>query len=157
MGIETMHPRDFGAKSLTGSAGVPRRVLALYEEGRRGAAVLREAAELSAAGAELAVVTLAPQAKPLRCCGGGGAGPYNCAVRDAAEEELVEARSVLGSLAGRASFTRLVGTPTPPLAAWAGRQPFDLILLPGRRFGRGGGPLARELRAATGAEIRFIR
>ena len=76
-------------------------------------AALREGAELAAAGAELSVVTLAPQAKPFKCCGGGGPGPYNCAVRDQAQEELRQAQSLLGSLARRATFTVLAGIPRP--------------------------------------------
>jgi hypothetical protein len=128
----------------------------VYEEGRAGAAAMREAAELAASGAELAVVTLAPQAKPLKCCKGGGAGPYNCAVRDAAAEELEQARTLLGSLATRASFTTLVGSPEPPLGKWSAEQSFDTIIVPGHRFARGGGRIARELRRATHAEVRVV-
>jgi len=102
MGIGIAHADQGGTQAATGSAGRPLRVLAVYEDGSRGAAVLREAAELAAAGAELWVVTLAPQAKPYRCCGGGGAGPYNCAVRDAAAEELLDARRVRRDPAARA-------------------------------------------------------
>jgi hypothetical protein len=131
-------------------------VLVVYEAGRRGAAAVREAAELAAAGAQLTVVTLAPQAKPLKCCGGGGAGPYNCAVRDAAAEELSEARTLLGSLAERASFRTLIGSPRPPLADWAAERSFDVVLVPSYRFGRGGGRLARELRRATDADVRPV-
>ncbi len=146
---------DVDAERRAASAAGPCRVLVVYEEGRRGAAALREAAELASAGAELAVVTLAPQPRPMKCCGGGGVGPYNCAVRDAAEEELLQARSLLGSLARRASFQMRVGAPRPPLAQWSAQQSFDVILLPDT-FGRRGGQLGRELRTATDAEIRFI-
>jgi len=131
------------------------RVLAVYCEGRRGDAVLREAARLAAGGAELAVVTLAPQAKPLRCCKGGGAGPYNCAVKDAADDELRVARERLGRLAARASFTKLVGTPWPPLAEWSADQCFDVAIVPRERFAHGGGKIARELRGATTADVRL--
>jgi hypothetical protein len=118
---------------------------------------LREAAELAGAGAELSVVTLAPQAKPFKCCGGGGPGPYNCAVRDQAQDELRQARSLLGSLAERATFTLLVGTPVPPLAEWSAMRAFDVILLPARRFAWGGGRQARELRRASPAKVRLVR
>jgi len=132
------------------------RVLVVYCEGRRGDAVLREAAALAAAGAELAVVTLAPQAKPLKCCKGGGAGPYNCAIKDVADDELQTARTQLGTLAARTSFTKLVGTPWPPLAEWSARRSFDVAIVPRERFARGGGQIARELRAATAADVRLV-
>ncbi len=133
------------------------RVLVVFEAGHGGAAALLEAAELAGAGAELSVVTLAPQAKPFKCCGGGGPGPYNCAVRDEAEDELRQARHLLGSLAARSTFTTLVGTPAPPLAAWSAERGFDVILLPAGRLARGGGRRARELRRATSAEVRLVR
>jgi hypothetical protein len=135
--------------------GRAERVLVVYREGRQGAAALRAAAALAETGAELSVVTLAPQAKPLRCCKGGGAGPYNCAVKDAADEGLDTARTALGTLAARASFTRLVGTPWPPLAEWSAARRFDVAIVPRDRFARGGGQVARELRAATKAEVRL--
>jgi hypothetical protein len=127
----------------------------VYSEGRRGEAALREGAELAAAGAELAVVTLAPQAKPYKCCKGGGAGPYNCAVRVAADEELLQARTLLGSLAGRATFTKLTGCPWPPVADWSAGRNFNVVIVPRDRLARGGGRLARELRASTNADIRL--
>ena len=137
-------------------AGATRHVLAVFEPGHNGEATLREAAELAEAGSELSVVTLAPQARPSRCCGKGGTGPYNIAVREEAEIELRQARDVLGATARRASFTMLVGCPAPPFATWAAEQAFDLILLPARRFTRGGNPAARGLRQATSAEVRVI-
>jgi hypothetical protein len=148
-------PGTGGPTPATGSAA-KRLVLAVYEQSGRGAAALREAAELAAAGAELIVVTLAPQAKPSRCCGGGGAGPYNCAVRDLAAEELAQARTLLGSLADRATFATLVGAPVPLLAACAAERSFDVILVPRSGLGRSGGRLARELRRATDAEVRAV-
>jgi len=132
------------------------RVLAVFEPGHTGEATLREAAELAEAGSELSVVTLAPQAGPCRCCGKGGTGPYNIAVREEAEIELRQARDVLGATAERASFTVLVGRPSPPLAAWAAERTFDLILLPSHRFTRGGNGYAKGLRRATSAEVRLI-
>jgi hypothetical protein len=128
----------------------------VYREGRRGEAALREGAELAAAGAALVVVTLAQQAKPLKCCKGGGAGPYNCAVRDLAADELRQARSLLGSLARRASFTTLTGTPEPRVGDWAAARRFDLVIVPRDRLARGGGRVARQLRAATDADIQLV-
>jgi len=132
-----------------------QRVLVVFSEGRAGEAALREGAELAASGAELAVVALAPRAKPMKCCKGGGAGPYNCAVSDAADDELRLARRLLGSLAPRASFTKLTGTPWPPLARWSAERSFEVAIVPRERFARGGGRIARELRAATSAEVRL--
>ena len=141
-----------------GGHGKPAaRVLVVFESGRSGASALRAGAELADAGSELSVVTLAPQAKPLRCCGGGGAGPYNCAVRAAADMELSEARDLLGDAFKRAMFTVLVGLPDPPLTAWVAEHAFDVVLLPSHRLTFGGGRLARGLRGATTAEIRLVR
>jgi nucleotide-binding universal stress UspA family protein len=132
------------------------RVLVVFDSTRAGAAALRAGAELAGAGSELSVVTLAPQAKPLRCCGGGGAGPYNCAVRAQADEDLKEARKLLESELKRSAFTVLVGHPDPPLAAWVSEHGFDVVLLPSRRLTRSGGRLARDLRRETAAEVRLV-
>ncbi len=136
--------------------GAVRRVLAVFEPGHSGEATLREAAELAEAGCDLSVVTLAPQARPSGCCGKGGTGPYNIAVREEAEIELRQARDILGAAARRASFTVLVGHPSPPLAAWAEEYAFDLILLPSHPFTRGGNRHARALRRAVSAEVRLV-
>jgi hypothetical protein len=140
-----------------GSGRSAGRVLVVFESGRSGAAALRAGAELAEAGRELSVVTLAPQAKPLRCCGGGGAGPYNCAVRAQASEELNEARDLLGAELKPAMLTVLVGHPDPPLVAWIGEHAFDIIVLPSRRLTLRGGRLARGLRRTTEADIRLVR
>ncbi len=132
------------------------RVLAVFEPGGAGEATLREAAELAEAGSELSVVTLAPQERPSRCCGKGGTGPYNIAVREEAECELRQARDVLGAAAGRASFTLLVGCPGPPLAEWAQEHAFDLVLLPSHPFTLGGNRHARVMRRALSAEVRLV-
>jgi hypothetical protein len=137
--------------------GPAPRVLVVYEPVRSGRAALREAAELTEAGGWLSVVTLAPQARPLRCCKGGGAGPYNHAVRDAAETELREARDILGMAAGRAMFTVLRGCPDPPVAAWVAEHAVGVVLLPSHRLTFGGGRLAAGLRRATAAEVRLVR
>ncbi len=157
MSIGSARAGGVAAQPRTGARGPNARVLVVFQRGRGGAAALREAGELAAAGAELTVVTLAPQAKPLKCCGGGGAGPYNCAVREEAHDELREARSLLGSLAARTTFTTLFGIPAPPLAQWSAEHAFDVILLPAQRLARGGGALARELRRGTRAEVGPVR
>ena len=145
--------RDAGG----GDRGVTRHVLVVFEPCRAGRAALREAAELADAGTRLSVVTLAPQARPLRCCGGGGAGPYNCAVLQEAETDLREAREVLGPAAARqATFTVLSGCPDPPLDAWVVEHAFDLILVPSHRLTLGGSRLARGLRRTSTAEVRLV-
>jgi hypothetical protein len=136
--------------------GRDRRVLAVFEPGATGDATLREAAELAEAGSELSVVTLAPQVRPPRCCGKGGTGPYNIAVREEAEVELRQARDILGACAGRASFTVLVGHPSPPFTAWVQEHAFDLVLLPGHRFTRSGNRFARAIQSDTSAEVRVV-
>lgn len=157
MSIEATLTRGSTDGGLAVSARPAARVLVVFEPGRTGEAALREAAELAQAGSELSIVTLAPQASPLRCCGGGGAGPYNCAVREEAHLELNEARALLGSVSRRAKFSVIVGHPNPPLAAWVVAQAFDLVLIPSRRLTFGGGRLARGLRRATTAEVRLIK
>lgn len=145
-------PLDGGA--IAGGAG---RVAVVFERGESGAAALREGAELANAGRELSVVTLAPQARPARWGRAGGEGPYNIAVREEAELELREARSILGSVAERASFRVLAGCPRPPLAAWVAEQRFGLVLLPHYRLTPGGNPFAKSLRRETSAEVRLVR
>jgi hypothetical protein len=137
--------------------GQAPRVLVVFEPVRSGRAALHHAAELAEAGSWLSVVTLAPQARPLRCCGGGGAGPYNQAVKQAAESELREAREVLGTVASRATFRVLRGCPDPPLAAWVEEHAIGLVLLPSHRLTLGDGRLAATLRQATAAEVRVVR
>jgi hypothetical protein len=130
-------------------------VLVVCREGRAGDAALREAAELAAGGAALVVVSLAPQSSTAKCCKGNGAGPYNCAIRDLSREELDHAREVLGTLAGRASYKTLMGTPQPPLGEWSAGEAFDTALVPRERLTRGGGRAARELRPVVG-DVRLV-
>ena len=135
----------------------PARVLVLFESTPSGVAALLAAAECSDAHTELAVVTLAPQSVPARCCARGpSVEVVNCVVRDAAEEDLREAREILGEVAERATFTSLVGTRDPSLASWAATRAFEVIVLPLRRRSIGGHPLARRLRRTTRAEIRLV-
>ena len=135
--------------------GPSRRVLVVYSEGPSCAAALREGAELAASGAQLTVVSLVPLSKSAKCCKGNGAGPYNCAIQEVAQEELAEARRILGSLAERTHFTTLSGMPRPPLSEWIHEQGFDTVIVPKDRFSFGGGRVARELRAADVAGLRL--
>ncbi len=137
--------------------GGPARVAVVFERGEAGAAALREGAELASAGRELAVVTLAPQARPARWGRAGGEGPYNIAVREEAQAELSEARELLGSVAERATFAVLAGCPRPPLASWVREQRVGLVLLARQRLTLGGNLFARSLRKETAAEVRLVR
>jgi hypothetical protein len=135
----------------------PARVLVLVESSRSGVAALREAAGLGDAGSELTVVSLAPQAVPAPCCRRGpGVEVVNCVVREEAEQELCEAREILGDAAERATFRTLVGKRDPTLTSWAAEQSFDLIVLPARRLSLRGHPYARRLRRTTSAELRLV-
>jgi hypothetical protein len=139
------------------NAGAPQRVAVVFERGDAGTAALREAAELASAGRELSVVTLAPHARPPSWGRAGGTGPYNIAIKQEAELELREARDILGSVAGRASFEVLSGCPQPPLASWVAQHGFGLVLLPRHRLTPGGNFFARSLRKQTSAEVRLVR
>jgi hypothetical protein len=148
------------AKGLVDSASASgdraaRRIAVVFERGHAGSAALREAAELANAGAELSVVTLAPQARALRRA--GGEGPYNIAIRHEAQLELHEARDLLGSVAARATFNVLSGCPQPPLASWVAEHGFDLVVLPRQRLTPGGNYFAKSLRKETSAEVLLVR
>jgi hypothetical protein len=148
------------AKGLVDSASAPgdgaaRRMAVVFERGHAGSAALREAAERANAGAELSVVTLAPQARAVRRA--GGEGPYNIAIRHEAQLELREARDLLGSVATRATFNVLSGCPQPPLASWVAQHGFDLVVLPRQRLTPGGNYFAKSLRKETSAEVVLVR
>jgi hypothetical protein len=129
----------------------------VFESTARSVAALREAAELGDAGTHLTVVTLAPQSVAPRCCARGpSVEVVNCVVREEAENDLREAREILGDSAGRVAFTSLVATHDPPIGQWAAAHAFDLIVLPSRRGSIGGHPLARKLRRTTLAEVRIV-
>ena len=160
MSVEATEPGRTSETPESTGAGRPARVLLLYESTDSGRAALREAAELSEAGAELTVVTLAPQAKPLRIArggGGGGTGPYNRAVREEAEEDLEQARGLLGAVADRTTLLVLVGNPRPRFIEWVCTGGFATVLLPHRRFVRGGSVYAKALRQGTPAQVRVVR
>ncbi len=127
----------------------------MYERGSNGAAALAEGVKQTAAGGELTVVTLAPQAAPSRCCG-PGPGFYNCAVRDEATQELQEAHAILGPASARTTFKALIERRDPPLARWAHEQGFQLVLVPSHRLTPGGNRAARKLRRSVTAEVRVV-
>jgi hypothetical protein len=133
-----------------------QRILLVYAAGERGERTLARGAEMvRESGAQLTVVSLAPQdTRPAHCVVGTAA--YNEAVRDEAAGELEHAQGRLGPLAPQARFKLLVGGRDSPLAAWASQQAFDVILLSGRQgfLGRGTRRLARTLRRATRADVR---
>ncbi len=137
--------------------GAPARVAVVFERGARGEAVLREGAELASAGRLLAVVALAPQARPPKWGRAGGEGPYNVAVRQEAELDLRAAREMLGTVAERATFNVLAGCPQPRLAAWVLEHRIGLVLLPRHRLTPNGNFFVRSLRKETSAEVRVIR
>jgi len=131
-------------------------IAAIFERGEAGEAVLREAAELAGAGREVSVLTLAPQARSPLWGRASGTGPYNVAVLEEAAIELDEAREILGSVAGRANFEVLSGSPQPPLASWVTKHRVGLVVLPHHRLTPGGNPFAKSPRK-TSAEVRLVK
>jgi hypothetical protein len=135
-----------------------KRVVVLYEPGRTGSAALDLAGRFARDdGCALAVVGVAPQDTRI-CCGAVSAMDYNHAVREAADAELRQARTLLGDAGKHASFKLLVQDKDPPLAAWIAAGGFDVVLLPARRrlLRRARHPLADELRGTTGADVRIV-
>lgn len=145
-----MSPWDSGFE-----AGKRRRVLVVWEGGRGSHGVLRAAEELGRGGSRLTVVAVAPQAAS-RCCGAVGQAYFNCAVREEVQSDLAAAREQLGYAADDATLKVLVEGTDPPLAAWAGPQGFDDVILLRRRLWPGRHRQARALRRTTGAEVRLI-
>ena len=129
----------------------------MFERSPAGEAALREGAELANAGRLLAVVALAPQARPARWGRAGGEGPYNVAIREEAKLDLKFARELLGSVADRATFNVLAGCPQPRLAEWVAQHGVGIVLLPRHRLTPGGNFFARSLRRETSAEVRLVR
>jgi hypothetical protein len=132
-------------------------VAVVFERGEAGAAVLREAAELANAGHDVLVVTLAPQARSPLWGRASGTGPYNVAIQEEAAIELQEAREILGSVASRATFEVLSGSPQPPLASWVAQHGVGLVVLPHHRLTPGGNFFAKSLRNKTSAEVRLVK
>jgi len=157
MNIRSTDPQDAFSDRSGANERPPARVLVLFDATANGAAALREAAACCGGDTHLTVVTLAPQSVQPRCCSRGATvEPLNCAIREAAEGELAEARKILGDTSRGATFKSLVGMRDPPLAEWAAQQTFDVIVLPARRLSFGGHPFARRLRRATVAELRLV-
>ncbi len=146
-----------GLREGAGDAGAPARAAVVFEQSPAGEAALREGAELANAGRLLAVVTLAPQARAARWGRAGGEGPYNVAIREEATLDLKRARELLGSVAERATFNMLAGSPQPRLAQWVAQHGIGIVLLPRHRFTPGGNFFVRSLRKGTSAEIRVVR
>ncbi len=114
---------------------VGRRILLVYEPGRRGAAALEEVRRLAPAGdGALTVVALAPR-QPYTRCGPGGEA-LDAAVVEAAGRDLAAARRGLGPLADAASFRILTGDAEHALRELVSRGGFDLVVAPGRRMDR---------------------
>jgi nucleotide-binding universal stress UspA family protein len=131
------------------------RVLAVYELGRGGTAVLDRARELALSGdADLTVVGVAPQAPTGARCG-GSALEINDAVAESVEEDLARARRQLGV---RATYQMLIENREPSLERFASDGDFELVLLPGRRRVLRGArhPAAARLGRATAAAIEVV-
>jgi len=135
-----------------------KRVLAVCEPGRGGAAVIELARELvERQGATLTVVSVAPQGVSGARCG-NSALDYNLALRDSVAEDLNHARARLGEFGARASYELLIERASPSLEEFAADGRFDLVLLPARRrpLREPGHPAAERLQLTTGAEIQVI-
>jgi hypothetical protein len=148
---------DSAPSSPFAEGGAAGPIAVVFERGEAGAAVLREAAELANAGHDVSVVTLAPQARSPIWGRAGGTGPYNVAIQEEASIELQEAREILGSVASRATFEVLTGSPQPPLASWVAEHGVGLVLLPHHRLTPGGHFFAKSLRHKTSAEVRLVK
>jgi hypothetical protein len=133
-------------------------VLAIFEHGRRGNKTVRAASEAAErSGARLMVVTLVTQLGRTRCCGGPSPLMYNCVIRDAASEQLGEARDSLGPRADDAEFRVLAGKPEPPIRRCVAEGRIGLVFIPRHRLTLGGHWAARRLRSARNVEVRLVR
>lgn len=136
-----------------------RRVAALYEPGRSGAAALEAARQMAESSSlDLTVIGLAPQTTLVHGCCGMSSREYNRIVRDAAAEELEQARQWLGQTGDGTSFQLLVQGRDPPLEEWIAARDFELVLLPARRrlLRADTHPAAARVRRSTSAEVRVI-
>jgi hypothetical protein len=135
----------------------PGAVLALFESTSNGIATVREAANAAdRRGTPLVVVTLAGQHGKARCCGGPSPLAYNCAVRDAAHESLLQARELLAGSTVPAMFAVLTGAPEPPLAAWVVDREFADVFVPRHRLAPRGHWAARALRRCPAADVHVV-
>jgi nucleotide-binding universal stress UspA family protein len=135
-----------------------KRVLAVFEPGRGGAAVIERARELvERQGATLTVISVAPQGVSGARCG-NSALDYNLALQDSVAEDLDQARAWLGEFGTRTSYELLIERVSPSLDEFAASGSFDLVLLPARRrpLRKPGHPAAKRLQLTTGAEIQVI-
>jgi hypothetical protein len=137
------------------------RVLALFEPGRRGSAAVDLARDVVGPDPRaLTVVCIAPQDTAARCgrCCGSDPTAFNRAVAESTAEDLDAARTRLGQLADRVTFTALVEGVDPPFDKWVAAREFELVLLPARwgLFGRARHPEADRLRAGSFAEVRVV-
>jgi hypothetical protein len=82
---------------------------------------------------------------------------YNAAVRDAAADELEQARQQLREIGDRAAFKLLTQSTDPPLHEYVAAAGFELILLPARHrpLRSTKHPAAAALRR-TGADVRVV-
>jgi nucleotide-binding universal stress UspA family protein len=143
------------ATPASGLAG--RRILVVCEPGRSGRAAIDYARQLAEDNpSTVTVVGVAPQAPVAPRCGCAPVD-FNAAIRDAAADELEQARQQLKEIGDRTAFELLVEGADPPLEAWSAAAGFDLILLPARRrpLRARAHPQAAALRR-TGAEVRVV-
>ena len=122
----------------------PEHVLILYENSRRGAAAVRQAAAAAPADARMTVVTVAvTESEGARCCD-TRAGYWNGVVRELAGEDLDRARSLVGG--GRAAEYKVLTGPSvlAALTLEARRSRADTVVVPS---GRGIHPWFRARRA----------
>ena len=122
----------------------PEHVLVLYEDSRRGAAAIRQAAAAAPANARLTVVTVAvTESADAKCCD-TRAGYWNGVVRELAAADLDRARSLVGARAS-AEFKVLTGQSLlAALTLEAERSGADMVVVPS---GRGIHPWFRARRA----------
>jgi hypothetical protein len=148
-------PTPIATPPLSGRAG--SRILVLFEPGGAGKAAIDCARHLAEhEPSAVTVVSVAPQTPIAPRC---GCAPVdlNAAIRDAAADELEQAREQLRELGDRAAFNLLIEGADPPLETWSAAVGFDLILLPARRrpLRAPNHPAAAVLRR-TAAEVRIV-
>lgn len=124
---------------------VPQHVLVLYENSRRGAAAIQQAAQTAAqANARLTVVAVAvTETEDARCCD-TRAGYWNGVVRELAAEDLDRARRLLPIGTGAEFRVLIERSVLAALALEAQRSQPDMVLVPS---GRGIHPWLRTRRA----------
>lgn len=132
------------------------RIMVLFEPGLAGTAALDLARQLAASDhSTVTVVSVVPQAAASRCA--YSPTDFNATVRDAAADELKQARAQLGEIADRAAFVLLIEGTDPPLHEFVAAAGFELVLLPARRrpLRSAKHPAAAAL-SGTGAEVQIV-